>query len=44
MNLPARKRQEMDAYLRDTKLPKYEQIIDRYYQTIAEQTKRRDQE
>jgi hypothetical protein len=43
-DLLRRKRPEMDAYGKDARLPKYERILDRYYRTIAEETKRRDQE
>ena len=42
--MPARKRQEMDAYGKDKPLPKYEQLLGEYYRTIAEQNKRRDSE
>jgi hypothetical protein len=42
--MPARKRQEMDAYGKDKLLPKYEQMLGEYYRTIAEQSKRRDSE
>jgi hypothetical protein len=38
--LPARKRQEMDAYGKDKPLPKYEQLVGEYFRTIAEQKRK----
>ena len=42
--LPAKKRQEMDAYGRQHFMRKYEQLLGEYYRTIAEQDKRREQD
>ena len=38
--LPARKRQEMEAYGKDKPLPKYEQLVGEYFRTIAEQNRK----
>ena len=36
-HLPQTKRQEMDVYLQERFLPRYDEILRQYYRTISEQ-------
>jgi hypothetical protein len=38
--LPATGRQEMDAYQKESYLPKYRELLKQYYSTIAEKARK----